>query len=59
VNYQYLDYQEAVRRYPIDRLREGHNEVAGDRFYFIPTPSAGLWATKDSLYNRPGGFGED
>ena len=59
VNFNYLDINEAIRRYPIDRLHEGHNEVAGEKFYFIPTPSAGLWATKDKLYNRPGGFGED
>jgi nickel-dependent lactate racemase len=59
VNYNYLDINEALRRYPLDRLREGHQETAGERFYYIPTPSAGLWATKDKLYNRPGGFGED
>lgn len=59
VNFNYLDFNEAIRRYPIDRLHEGHNEVSGEKFYFIPTPSAGLWATKGKLYNRPGGFGED
>jgi nickel-dependent lactate racemase len=59
VNFNYMDINEAIRRYPIDRLHEGHNEIAGDKFYFIPTPSAGLWATKDKLYNRASGFGED
>ncbi|HTN75719.1 MAG TPA: lactate racemase domain-containing protein [Pirellulaceae bacterium] len=58
VNFNYLDIHEALRRYPIDRLREGPNEIAGDKFYYIPTPSAGLWATKERLMNRPSGFGE-
>lgn len=58
VNFQYADINEVLRRYPIDRLREGHNEIAGEKFYFIPTPSAGLWATRDKLHNRATGFGE-
>jgi nickel-dependent lactate racemase len=58
VDYQYADIHETLRRYPIDRLREGPNEIAGERFFFIPTPSAGLWATRDRLNNRPGGFGQ-
>lgn len=58
VNFQYADLAEMLRRYPIDKLQEGFNEVAGERIYFIPTPSAGLWATRDKLFNRQSGFGE-
>ncbi len=58
VNFQYADINEVLRRYPIDRLREGPNEIAGEKFFYIPTPSAGLWATRDKLMNRPGGFGQ-
>jgi hypothetical protein len=48
-----------LNRYPIDRLRQGFNTLdSGERIYFIPTPSAGLWATKGKLYARPTGFGE-
>jgi nickel-dependent lactate racemase len=57
VNFQYADLAETLRRYPIDRLREGFNEVGGEQIYFIPTPSAGLWATKEKLYGRRSGFG--
>jgi nickel-dependent lactate racemase len=52
VKFNYLDLQEALRRYPIARLHEGWQESSGDRFYFIPTPSAGLWATRDKLGAR-------
>ena len=41
----------------IGQLKEGFNDVNGERIYFIPTPSAGLWATKDRLFNRKTGFG--
>ena len=38
---------------------EGWNTLAdGERFFFIPTPSAGLWATREKIHNRPTGFGD-
>ncbi len=41
-----------------DACSEGWNTTAdGERFYFIPTPSAGLWATREKLYGRTTGFG--
>jgi nickel-dependent lactate racemase len=57
VGFAYADLAETLRRYPIDRLQTGFNAVSGERIYFIPTPSAGLWATPEKLYRRKGGFG--
>jgi hypothetical protein len=57
VNFEYADIAETLARYPIEELREGFNELNGERFYFIPTPSAGLWATREKLYGRQSGFG--
>jgi len=59
VKFQHADLTDTLRRYPIDKLREGFNEVGGERIYFIPTPSAGLWATREKLFNRQSGFGAD
>jgi hypothetical protein len=56
VGFQHADLKETLAKYPPDKLREGFNEVDGERIFFIATPSAGLWATKDKLYNRPTGF---
>jgi hypothetical protein len=57
VHYRYADLSATLARYPIDRLREGWNTTAdGERYYFIPTPSAGLWATREKLYGRATGF---
>jgi hypothetical protein len=59
VNFRFADINAAFARYRPDRCAQGWNTSAdGERFYSIPTPSAGLWATHDKLYNRPSGFGE-
>ncbi|HEX4130010.1 MAG TPA: lactate racemase domain-containing protein [Pirellulales bacterium] len=53
VNFGYADLEETVARYQPEKLREGWNRAAdGEDFFFIPTPSAGLWATREKLYNR-------
>jgi hypothetical protein len=57
VNFRYADLGQTLAKYPPDKLREGFNEVGGEQIFFIPTPSAGLWATREKLYNRPTGFG--
>lgn len=60
VNFGYADLDEMIQRYQPDQRREGWNRTDdGEQFYFIPTPSAGLWATRQRLYDRPSGFGSD
>lgn len=50
VNYNYLDYNEAVSKYPPERLKNGFNTLAdGEEIFFISTPSAGLWTTSEKL----------
>ena len=56
VGFAYADLEKMWDHYQPDRLREGWQEIQGERFYFIPTPSAGLWSTREKLYNRPAGF---
>jgi nickel-dependent lactate racemase len=59
VNFRYADIGETISRYQPERCTQGWNTTAkGERFYFIPTPSAGLWATREKLYNRPSGFAD-
>jgi nickel-dependent lactate racemase len=59
VNFQYADINETIARYRPGECKQGWNTTAdGERYYFIPTPSAGLWATRDKLYNRATGFAE-
>ncbi len=54
VNFGYLDLAEARARYQPDSLSEGWNDLpGGEKVFFIPTPSAGLWSTRQRLHNRP------
>jgi nickel-dependent lactate racemase len=57
VKFEYADLAETLGRYPVSQLREGFNDVHGERVFFIPTPSAGLWATRERLLGRQTGFG--
>jgi nickel-dependent lactate racemase len=58
VGYHYADLAATLARYPIDQLAEGWNTSRdGERYFFIATPSAGLWATREKLYGRASGFG--
>lgn len=50
VNFNYLDYHQAMEVYSPDKLRNGFNRLpGGEEIYFISTPSAGLWTIKEKL----------
>jgi nickel-dependent lactate racemase len=53
IHYGWADYTQTLARYPLQRMTPGWNTMAdGERVYFIPTPAAGLWATKAKLAER-------
>ncbi len=56
VNFRYANLDETLAKYAPEHLKEGFNDIDGEQVFFIPTPSAGLWATRQKLYNRPTGF---
>jgi nickel-dependent lactate racemase len=50
VKFGYADLKDALARYPIDKLKEGWNTMPdGEEIFYISTPSAGLWSTKERL----------
>lgn len=50
VNFSYLDYNEAMEKYSPEKLKNGFNTLPnGEEVFFISTPSAGLWTTKEKL----------
>ncbi|MEX0612352.1 MAG: lactate racemase domain-containing protein [Pirellulales bacterium] len=60
VNFRYADINATIARYQPEQCKQGWNTtVDGERFYFVPTPSAGLWATREKLNSRPSRFGDD
>jgi hypothetical protein len=53
VHYQYADLDAALERYSPDQMKEGWNTLPdGEEIFFISTPSAGLWSTKEKLLDR-------
>lgn len=53
VNYAYCDLNEALERYNPETMQEGWNTMPdGEEVFFISTPSAGLWSTKEKLEDR-------
>jgi nickel-dependent lactate racemase len=53
VHYAYADLEEALRRYDPAKLTDGWNTLPdGEKIFFISTPSAGLWATRERLGTR-------
>jgi nickel-dependent lactate racemase len=50
VNFQYADLAETLKRYDPKVMKEGWNTMPdGERVFYISTPSAGLWATRQRL----------
>ena len=50
VKFAYADYDETLKRYPIDQLKEGWNTMPdGEEIFYISSPSAGLWSTRKRL----------
>lgn len=53
VHYEYADVNEAIARYNPETMKDGWNTMPdGEEVFFISTPSAGLWATKEKLEAR-------
>ena len=53
VNFGYADLSEMLRRYDPSVMKNGFNTMPnGEEVYYISTPSAGLWATKEKLEGR-------
>ncbi len=53
VGYQYMDVEEAQRRYDPAVMKDGWNTMPdGEEVFYISTPSAGLWSTREKLEGR-------
>ncbi len=50
VHYQFADLDQVLNRYSPEKMHEGVNTLSdGEKIFFIGTPSAGLWATRERL----------
>ena len=52
VHYAYADVKKALARYNPANMHDGWNTMPdGEEVFFISTPSAGLWSTREKLFN--------
>lgn len=50
VNFNAMNYDDAIKRYPVDQLKPGYNTLDnGEEIYFIPNPALGLWINEEKF----------
>ena len=50
VGFNYLSYEKAKKRFKLDQLSEGYNEVKNEgEVFFVSNPALGLWALKKNF----------
>ena len=49
VGYEYADFDEMDAKYPADKMKDGWNDVDGERVYYVSNPALGLWAHESRL----------
>ena len=53
VGFGYADLAATVKRYDPAKMKNGFNTMPdGEKVYYISTPSAGLWTTREKLYPK-------
>jgi nickel-dependent lactate racemase len=53
INFAWADLNEMTQRYEPAKMKEGWNTMSdGEKVFYISTPSAGLWATREKLGSR-------
>ncbi len=45
-NFQYMNYDDAVKKYDPKKLIDGYNNVNGEKIYYISNPALGLWSSR-------------
>ena len=45
--YRWLDYNETVKKYNPEVLKEGYNIIDNEEIYYISQPGLGLWSTRE------------
>lgn len=51
-NFKYMDYDEAIKKYDPNKLKDGYNIVDGEKIFYISNPALGLWSSKKKFYGQ-------
>lgn len=49
VNFKYANLKQMMKKYNPQRLKDGFNEVNGEKIFFISNPGLGLWSWKEKF----------
>ena len=49
IGFEYGDLDAMLKKYPVDKLKDGFNTVDGEEIFYISNPALGLWALKKSF----------
>ena len=49
VGYEYASLDEMMKKYDVNNLKDGFNNVNGEEIYFISNPALGLWALRKNF----------
>ncbi|UCH13458.1 MAG: DUF2088 domain-containing protein [Bacteroidales bacterium] len=52
VNFQYSDLEAMMKKYDINKLRDGYNIINGEEVFYISNPALGLWAFRGRFYKN-------
>jgi nickel-dependent lactate racemase len=58
VGFEFGELAPMLKRYDPAGLRDGWNDVAGERVFFISNPGLGLWALRSQFAGEPNGSAE-
>lgn len=51
VGFEYMDVEEALAKYPQDRMEDGFTKAPdGEEVFYISNPALGLWASEEKFY---------
>ena len=50
IGFEYGDLDAMLKKYPLEKLRDGFNTVNGEEIFYISNPALGLWALRSNFF---------
>ena len=50
IGFEYGDLDAMLKKYPLEKLKDGFNTINGEEIFFISNPALGLWALRSNFF---------
>ena len=50
IGFEYGDLDAMLKKYPLEKLKDGFNTIDGEEIFFISNPALGLWALRSNFF---------